>query len=143
MLVACTGSNECLIEPAVLLRRLQLLLSNTKGNPSRLYTMAAESNTSPCVMQKAFCASNVTVDKVNKILQNCELEKSDTEHSNHESHSDTDRDPEADKNETGHVQVLRYPAKQRVSNENLLLSDTQWNNNTTFISAVHETDAST
>jgi hypothetical protein len=118
MLVACIGSNECLTEPAVLLIRLQLLLSNTKGNPSSLYTKVAESSTSLCVMQKAFCASNMTADKVNKILQNCELEESDTEHSDHESHSDTDGDPEADKNETGHVQVLRHPAKQRVSNEN-------------------------
>lgn len=115
MLVACIGSNACLTE-------VTAATSNTKGNPNRPHTTTAESSTSPCVMQKAFCASNMTADKVNKISQNCELEESDTEDSDHESHSDTDRDPGADKNETGHVQVLRHPARQRVSNENLLLS---------------------
>jgi hypothetical protein len=81
--------------------------------------MAAESSTSSRVMQKAFCASNLTVDEVNKILQNCELEEW-TQHSDHETYSHTDREPEADKNEIGHVKVLRYPAKQKeVSNENV------------------------
>jgi hypothetical protein len=53
--------------------------------------MAAEPSTSLCGKQKAIPASNLTVDEVNKILQNCELGQSDKELSDSESYSDINR----------------------------------------------------
>lgn len=66
------------------------------------------------------------------------------EHSNSESYSDSDREAEVDRDEIGDTEVVRCPAKQKkVSNENLLLSEIKWNNNTNFIPAVHEFDVIT
>jgi hypothetical protein len=42
--------------------------------------MAAEPSTGSCDKQKAFQASNLNVEEVNEILQNCKSEESDREH---------------------------------------------------------------
>jgi hypothetical protein len=102
-----------------------------------------EPSTSSVIGKKSFCASNLTVDGVNKIVQNCESEQSDIEHSNSESYLDTDRGPEVDRYEIGDIAVVRCLAKQKkISSKNLLLSKLRWNNNTNFIPTVHEFDAS-
>lgn len=61
------------------------------GIPST-YIMAFEPNSSTCQKHKKFCTSHLTADEMNEILQSCNSEESDTEHSDSYSYSDTDKD---------------------------------------------------
>jgi hypothetical protein len=66
--------------------------------------MVTESSTSSYGKHKAFHASNLTADEENKILRNCELGQSGTEHSDSESYSDTNQEREIDRYETGDIE---------------------------------------
>jgi hypothetical protein len=50
---------------------------------------------------------------VNEILQNCELEDRDTDPSDSKSYSDTDKEPEADRNYIGNDEAVNCSANER------------------------------
>jgi hypothetical protein len=93
-------------------------------------------------MQRTFHDSNQIDGKMNKILQNCVLEKSDTEHSDRKQHLDRDKEQEANRNYIGNFKDVRCQSKwKKLSNEILLHSELRWNDNMTFILVVHDFDA--
>jgi hypothetical protein len=61
----------------------------------------------------SFLASDLTVDEVNEIQQNCELEDRNTDPSDSKSYSDTDKEAEADRNYIGDDEAVNCPANEK------------------------------